>query len=1159
MKKKILSFIIAAALLFNIAVMPQVSAVGEELEGNYTFIDTCYSPELGVYVAVAKDFVDAANQPAKLYASENGVEWTMARKIDSSKHYIFPDTRQTVVWWEAQHMFVALMCNKLLKSVDGYKWELVPESIYNKSNAMIETNGKQLVICAKASVLVYDDFDTPPVIYGVDKTANNNTYGKAVAVSPEEPYIYAVTDQYKAWLFDSRKEIDPAEEKSDASSSLTENIIKNPFDMAWAEGFGGWAMVNGTGVLRVLEHADSASYKTLTNMNLSDGTVSSEEFTALGTGAANVVLGTKSGKLLVAPNDISSMESGAVWTVAEAMNNSDNNEEILSVSEVSDELFFAVSKHKIYLLMKEEDGVWRFYDVANDKISLEETRFELPVSGMYTKVLKPVHHDYKGNVADDEVVSFDLISELPDGIVSEKIDDTSMQLVVRSTVTGGHEIKYRAVTAEGRQQDFTVTIVAEDHVEITGSDNMIIPRVGDPVEKYEYSFDIIGSDGKRMDREIAVEIGSMPEGVKFDSVTNVFTIDENTQEGEIVMTVYSKANPENRLEKRIDVSERRPAKIEFDEAPDAVHIPNEEICTYKYSATIYDQTDRIMPEEKVVWSVEAKDIESMDGVAMDKDTGELSLEKKLRKGTVTITAVSETDETLFIQKDVKLNYTDLRIVQEDFAEFHFDASQPVTGNLALVSKGTLGSTVKWRSTDENIIKPDGTVIRPSREDKKVTLTGTWKYNTAAVEAKYELLVKKADNLCVNGDMADGKTTGWKPKGDTVLTVEQDGEKNVLKSQGSGAYQTLTLTNDSSYGFNARVKAAAGSKIRLVSEKAGTIAEITASGGYQDIKESHDYRKQKNSFEDKIYLEFNGELMIEKLVVYEITLELSTVSGAVDKAVYSKEQSDINAANMLLAKFYDLPIRGKLYDKLNSISSSTGGSSGGSGGGGGGGSGASKKDPLPSAVDTNNSVSIIPVLTAPDDNTADELDTYLLRFKDMKNHWARADVEYMAGLGVVSGDENDVFRPDDNVSRAEFATMITRAMELEETPYANSFFDVVTEDWYSGYVQTVKSNDFMSGYDGLFKPNSAITREEIARVIVAAYNNKTNTSLQTGRTLYFNDLDDISHWAYDYIVEAADMGFIYGITDELFAPKQNATRAQAAAMLKRVYDKLHPTE
>ena len=177
---------------------------------------------------------------------------------------------------------------------------------------------------------------------------------------------------------------------------------------------------------------------------------------------------------------------------------------------------------------------------------------------------------------------------------------------------------------------------------------------------------------------------------------------------------------------------------------------------------------------------------------------------------------------------------------------------------------------------------------------------------------------------------------------------------------------------------------------------------------------------------------------------------------------------------------------------------------------------------------------------------------------MKNHWARADVEYMAELGIVNGDENDIFRPDDTVSRAEFATMITLAMGQEATPYANSFFDIVGDDWYSGYVQTVKTNDYMSGYDGLFKPNSAITREELARVIVSAYNGKTNTNLQTGKTLYFNDIDEISHWAYDYIVEAADMGFIYGMTDELFAPKQPATRAQAAVMLKRVYEKLNPS-
>ncbi|MFR5432084.1 MAG: S-layer homology domain-containing protein, partial [Clostridia bacterium] len=443
--------------------------------------------------------------------------------------------------------------------------------------------------------------------------------------------------------------------------------------------------------------------------------------------------------------------------------------------------------------------------------------------------------------------------------------------------------------------------------------------------------------------------------------------------------------------------------------------------------------------------------------------------------------------------------------------------------------------------------------------KKVTITGVAKKNAASTEVKYELVVKKADNLCINGDLTEDTVQGWFPKDNTVLSIIKDNEENVLNSSGTGAYQVLTLTNDSSYGFVAKVKATKGSKIRLVSEKGGTIAEVTATGDYQDIKASYDYRKQKSSFEDKIYLEYNGELQIKQLKVFEITLELNKVSSAVNKAVYSKSSTDINDAKKLVLAFYDLPIREELLDKLSSINPSSGSSSGGGGGGGGGGSSSPSKSTSPADVKTDTGTVAIPPQDKNEiEKTEDELDTYLLRFKDMKNHWAREDVEYMAELGIVNGDENDKFRPEDRVSRAEFATMISKAMGLDTTEYENSFFDVVSDDWYSGYVQTVRSNDYMSGYDGLFKPNADITREEIARVIVAAYNSKTNTKLEKGKSLYFNDLDDISYWAYDYIVEAADMGFIYGMTDELFAPKQPATRAQAAVMIKRVYDKLHPT-
>ena len=99
---------------------------------------------------------------------------------------------------------------------------------------------------------------------------------------------------------------------------------------------------------------------------------------------------------------------------------------------------------------------------------------------------------------------------------------------------------------------------------------------------------------------------------------------------------------------------------------------------------------------------------------------------------------------------------------------------------------------------------------------------------------------------------------------------------------------------------------------------------------------------------------------------------------------------------------------------------------------------------------------------------------------------------------------------------------------------------------------------MNGYDGLFNPYRLITREEIAKTVVSAYNLKANKQLERGKSLYFNDIDQISSWAYDYIAEAADMGFVNGVTEELFVPKRQATRAEAAVMLKRVYDELNGT-
>lgn len=1154
--KKILSALISVMLLIGAVGITPVMAV--ELPGTFTFIDTCYSPQKDVYVAISKDLKDTANTPAKVLVSKNGYDWEVTKEFTPAKHFGHPETRQVVAWWEAEEKFVISINNRTLISDDGRNWEVSPNADMAGSNTTVESNGKQLVLAAAATVKVFDSMDSPAKKYPLgDSGAIAKTIGLTPKTTDDERMMYAVGDQYKTWYFNA----------AGTKTTQTSNISVHPVDMAWAEGFNGWALVNKTPVLRVLKNNETPQYINFSVMKLSDGTDNTEKFTGLGVGKDYVVVGTESGRILVAPNDMSSLTVDVPWIIAEGGNGSECNEEIRSVSEVKDGMFMVASETKIYMLVQEGD-TWRFYDTNKDDIMLEKTSFEIPVSGTFTTTLAPVHYNYKGEPSDDEVAVIDLMTaSLPAGIKSEPINDTSIKLSIDSTVKGGHQLEYRAITTSGKMKTFTVTIIDEGNVKITGRDKMAIPLQEENAEKYEYSVEIVGTDGEIMSRETAIRVDKMPNGVTYDDATKTFTIDKNVNEGELVFTGYSVANPNNKLEKTVTITGRAPENIVFNEPQTECLIPDEGTLEIQYSATIYDQIEKEMTrvlntsnnqivDAKLDWTVVSKEIESMNGISIDKDTGVLSVDHSAVLGTVTIKAEEHTTKA-FVEIDVTLNYTDLRMAQEDLAEFTIDESVPVTETISLPKKGQqFESEISWRSSDGALIDNTGIVNRPSRQDKKVTLIGTSKHGTASTSVKYELVIKKADNLCPGWiSVNPPEAVYWKPMTDTVVGVVQDGEDYVVHSNGRGTYQMIMLTNDSSYALKATVKASQGGTIKLVSQTGGTLAEITANGEWQTIEAQYDTRKQKAQFGDNIYLQYNGSLKIKDLVVWEITLELNEVTAAVNKAAYTKNSADINAAKALLDKFYDIPVRNELYKKVNQINSSAGGSGGG---GGGGGSTSSNKHQPPSLADTGEPVVSIPIKTPSNDNTADELDTFLLRFKDMKNHWARKDVEYMAELGIVNGDENDIFRPDDSVSRAEFATMITLAMGQEAMPYENSFFDIVSDDWYSGYVQNVKTNDYMSGYDGLFKPDAPITREELARVIVSAYNHKSNTKLETGKTLYFNDIDEVSYWAYDYIVEAADMGFIYGMTDELFAPKLPATRAQAAVMLKRVHEKLNPS-
>lgn len=180
--------------------------------------------------------------------------------------------------------------------------------------------------------------------------------------------------------------------------------------------------------------------------------------------------------------------------------------------------------------------------------------------------------------------------------------------------------------------------------------------------------------------------------------------------------------------------------------------------------------------------------------------------------------------------------------------------------------------------------------------------------------------------------------------------------------------------------------------------------------------------------------------------------------------------------------------------------------------------------------------------------------YRKRFTDTASHWAYADVDLMTAKHVVTGFPDLSFRPDGKVTRAEFAAMLVRALGLPEAPNASTFTDVASDAWYAGVVGAAAKAGVVAGYDdGTFRPNARITREQMAVMMARALKAAGKTVAADrveGLLKAFSDRARISGWAREGVAAAADAGIVKGRGGGAFAPADDATRAEAAAMLKR---------
>jgi len=181
------------------------------------------------------------------------------------------------------------------------------------------------------------------------------------------------------------------------------------------------------------------------------------------------------------------------------------------------------------------------------------------------------------------------------------------------------------------------------------------------------------------------------------------------------------------------------------------------------------------------------------------------------------------------------------------------------------------------------------------------------------------------------------------------------------------------------------------------------------------------------------------------------------------------------------------------------------------------------------------------------------------FADVSNHWAKDDINTLASRLIISGKSENTYGPEDPVTRAQFVTLIVKALGLEMNPAKAAFTDLNSNDWYAGAVGTAVEAGIINGYaDGTFRPNNCITREEVAAIIVQAMKvtgkSETMNAEDANRYLArFADGASIGNWARQAVAVAVKNGIIKGNSNGSFVPVKNCTRAESAVMIKKMLE------
>lgn len=171
----------------------------------------------------------------------------------------------------------------------------------------------------------------------------------------------------------------------------------------------------------------------------------------------------------------------------------------------------------------------------------------------------------------------------------------------------------------------------------------------------------------------------------------------------------------------------------------------------------------------------------------------------------------------------------------------------------------------------------------------------------------------------------------------------------------------------------------------------------------------------------------------------------------------------------------------------------------------------------------------------------------VQFSDVPSDlWAALYIQDLACHGVVSGYNDGTFRPQSPTTRAQLVKMVVLMAGLPLLkPDTPSFSDVGPSHIFYRYVETAHAHNLINGYnDDTFRPDASVSRAQVAKIVVLSQ----GWNLQVpARPSTLCDVST-DHWAYSYVQVAIAHGIFTGYGNGCFHPDDNATRAQLAKVL-----------